>query len=129
MRYVAVFILALLVVACEATAVEPTPRPTATARPQRVNVQYVVTTSARNHEVSLTYENAGGNTEQLQVEIPERRWRKEMRVRRGAFLYVSVQNREDGGSVGCEILVDGVVVERAESSGAYVIATCSGSAR
>ena len=74
--------------------------------------------------VSLTYENESGNTEQKDgVELP---WRKMMSVEDGAFLYISAQNEQDSGSVVCEILVDGVKMEEASSSGAYVIATCSG---
>ena len=42
----------------------------------------------------------------------------------GEFLYFSVQNMGDSGSVGCTIEVDGEVAAKIESSGAYVIATC-----
>jgi hypothetical protein len=44
----------------------------------------------------------------------------------GDFVYLSVQNNTDSGSVSCAIKADGVEIERATSSGGYVIATCSG---
>lgn len=44
----------------------------------------------------------------------------------GAFVYLSVQNAEEYGSVTCRIIVDGVEVSVNTSSGAYVIATCEG---
>ncbi len=44
----------------------------------------------------------------------------------GAFVYISVQNRGDSGSVTCSITVDNVVVAENTSSGGYVIASCDG---
>ena len=44
----------------------------------------------------------------------------------GDFLYVSVQNDGDRGSVECSIYVDGVRVSNNYSSSAYGIATCEG---
>lgn len=46
--------------------------------------------------------------------------------KRGASLYLSLQNSEGFGSVTCRIEVDGKVVDSATSSGAYKIATCVG---
>lgn len=103
-------------------------RPTATPR-STYNVVYRVTTLRPSHPISLTYENETGNTEQLETRTNRQNlWTKRFEVARGEFLYVSVQNRAETGSVECEILIDGIVVEQAESQGAYVIATCSGSA-
>jgi hypothetical protein len=69
-------------------------------------------------------ENSSGNSEQKEtVVLP---WDQSFAVRRGQFVYVSAQNKDDGGSIRCEILVNGTVVEQAESTGAYTIATCSG---
>jgi hypothetical protein len=42
----------------------------------------------------------------------------------GGFLYISVQNQGEHGTVTCRITVDGVVVSENTSSGAYTIATC-----
>lgn len=46
----------------------------------------------------------------------------------GEFLYLSAQNSQDHGTIICRITVDGVVVAEVTSSGAYVIATCDGTA-
>ena len=45
---------------------------------------------------------------------------------RGDFAYVSAQNQRDEGTIYCEIFVNGVSWKRSQSSGAYVIASCSG---
>lgn len=86
-------------------------------------VTYKVTGTASR--ASLTYENEQGGTEQTKVGIP---WQQSMSVKRGAFLYLSVQNEGKIGSITCEIWVDGVKWKESTSSGAYVIASCSGSA-
>jgi hypothetical protein len=44
----------------------------------------------------------------------------------GAFVYFSVQNQSDSGEVSCSITTNGRTVSSNKSSGAYVIATCSG---
>ncbi len=44
----------------------------------------------------------------------------------GQFFYISAQNHEDKGTVTCTVEVDGQVVSINTSSGAYVIASCSG---
>lgn len=46
----------------------------------------------------------------------------------GSFVYFSVQNQNDSGDVSCSITSNGRSVSRNTSSGAYVIATCSGRA-
>lgn len=117
----------VVVVACEAES-EAAADPTDTPQVMTRAVTYIVTTSFSNHEVSLTYQNATGNSEQLQTVVQGREWKETFRADPGEFLYVSVQNRVESGTVACKIVVDGVVVEDAESSGAFVIATCSGRA-
>lgn len=44
----------------------------------------------------------------------------------GAFVYFSVQNDSDSGEVTCSITSNGRTVSSNKSSGAYVIASCSG---
>ena len=74
--------------------------------------------------VDLTYQNANDASEQMNdVAMP---WTLKFNARPGQFLYVSAQNQKQTGTVICEILLDGVVVKTARSSGAYVIASCSG---
>lgn len=98
-----------------------------TSTSTRRQVIYQVSTSSRSHPISLTYENQSGNSEQLDTTTRNGEWTKSLRLEPGDFMYVSVQNDQDSGTVECKILVDGRVVERAKSSGSYVIATCSGS--
>lgn len=89
-----------------------------------VNVEYRVDGTANS--VDLTIENSSGNTEQRDnVALP---YRQSFNVERGAFVYLSAQNNGERGTVECEIRVNGVPIETAESEGAYVIASCSGSA-
>jgi hypothetical protein len=94
--------------------------------PKEYQIKYSVTGSASH--ASLTYENATGGTEQIDgARVP---WQLEFTIPRGqrSFLYISAQNQDNSGSsIVCEIWVDGVPVKSATSSGAYVIATCSGS--
>jgi|SRR3990172_6512500 len=91
--------------------------------PTTYRVIYKVTGTASR--ASLTYENAQGGTEQTVVSIP---WQESMIVDSGDFLYLSAQNEGESGSVTCEIWVDGVKWKESTSRGAYVIASCSGSA-
>jgi hypothetical protein len=92
----------------------------APAEPRRV--VYEVSGSARS--ASLTIQNEQGGTEQMTVALP---WSRSMSVQPGAFVYVSAQNQDGSGSVTCDIKVDGVSLQSSTSSGAYVIAGCSGS--
>jgi Mycobacterium membrane protein len=84
-------------------------------------VQYQVQGTAKG--ASLTYQNAGGDTEQKDVSVP---WAVSLTMREGHFVYVLAQNKGETGTITCKILLDGVVVKTAESSGAYKIASCSG---
>lgn len=88
-----------------------------------VEVVYSVTGSAGS--VSITQRNVGGGTEQYDSSLPLSRsfW-----IRPGSFLYISAQNNGDSGDVNCAITRSGRTVQTASSSGAYVIATCSGTA-
>ena len=75
---------------------------------------------------SLTYSDANGGTRQSSgVSLPHGISLRN--VRRGDFLYISAQNDNASGSVTVEILVNGSSFKRSQSSGAYVIATASGS--
>lgn len=105
----------------------PAARSTATSGPgAERHVTYRVTTGERSAAISLTYENAGGNTEQLDTKTGHGQWQRSFTMARGSFAYVSAQRKEGSGTIKCEILIDGRVVESATSSGQYVIATCSG---
>lgn len=75
--------------------------------------------------VSLTYVNATGGTEQISTAgVP---WEKTFQMHYGDFVYISAQNNGESGSVICEIKLDGNAWKQSTSSGAYTIASCSGS--
>jgi hypothetical protein len=73
--------------------------------------------------VDVTYVNQSGGTEQKKVMVP---WQLGMRVAPGRFLYLSAQKTEETGTVHCQILVEGTVVQEAESSADFGIASVSG---
>ena len=75
-------------------------------------------------QASLTYENGQGGTQQEVVHLP---WRKTITAQAGDFIYISAQNENDYGGVIVGIGVDGQPFKESESSGAYTIATASGS--
>lgn len=83
-------------------------------------VEYIVTCGS----CDITYSNSGGNTQQ---ETISSRWTYTFKGEKDQFLYVSAQNNSSSGTVDVVIKVDGVAFKSANSSGAYVIATASGS--
>lgn len=85
-------------------------------------VAYLVTGSATS--AMLTYANAQGGTEQATVALP---WSAAYNMSQGDFLYISAQNQDSAGDVTTTIQVDGSTFKTSTSSGAYVIATASGS--
>jgi hypothetical protein len=87
-----------------------------------VSVKYDVTGSAQT--VFITYENQDGGTSQRDdVELP---WSTSFQSEKGAFVYISAQNLDDTGDVTVTIFRDGKNFKSSSSSGAYVIATASG---
>lgn len=94
----------------------------APARTTTYNIVYKVTGEV-NGRASLTYENESGGTEQRTVKLP---WEYKFKAERGDFLYISAQNEKDRGPIRCLITQNGASVQNASSSGAYVIAKCSG---
>lgn len=86
----------------------------------RVTYEITGTTSG----VSITLNNAQDGTEQGDYKLP---FRKTYEMQPGSFVYISAQNMYESGTVICKIYVDGEEVKTSTSSGAYVIATCSGS--
>jgi hypothetical protein len=86
-------------------------------------VEYRVTGTALT--VDLTIENSNGGTSQYSDEpLP---WSYSYTGRSDDFVYVSAQNQGDTGTVTATIYIDGDVYKTSTSSGAYVIATASGS--
>ena len=95
--------------------------------PATVTIEYFVSDTGGG-EVSLTYTNGDGNTEQQQIRLDAGgRWNQRYEMESGAFVSISAQRGAGGGAVRCTINADNTRIERAESSGAFVIAACSGS--
>lgn len=72
----------------------------------------------------LTYSNSSENTEQRSM---SGFWSYDFSGTSGQFVYISAQNNANSGTVSVQILRNGGVMKSASSSGAYVIATASGS--
>lgn len=73
---------------------------------------------------AVTYQNAQGGTEQRTVAVP---WSLDLSAARpGQFLYIAAQNKEAHGRLAVPIVVDGTEFKRSDSSGAYSIASASG---
>jgi hypothetical protein len=87
------------------------------------NVEYEVTGSAKS--VSITMQNATGGTEQKSNEpLP---FKSSFTAKNGTFVYISAQNDGESGNVTATIKVNGNVFQTSTSTGAYVIASASGS--
>ncbi len=85
-------------------------------------VEYEITGTARLVDVTLS--NATGGTEQYgNVHVP---CTYSFDSFPNYFLYISAQNQTGGGSVVVSIYIKGNLYKTASSSGAYVIATASG---
>lgn len=88
-----------------------------------IDVVYKVVGSAG--EVSVTYENEDGGVSQISsVPTP---WEYKFEGEEGQFVYISAQNQNASGTVTVIIERDGKSWKSSSSSGAYVIATASGS--
>lgn len=81
---------------------------------------------------AVTMRSESGGTIQLDVALPMTNTQtgtaglESTLFKRGAGLYISLQNSEAAGSVTCRIEVDGKVIDEATSSGGYKIASCVG---
>jgi hypothetical protein len=82
---------------------------------------------------SITYQTASGTAQQSDVDIPltpkggAKGAGISFTMNDGDFVYLSIQNSTENGSVTCSIEVDGVEVATNTSHGAFAIADCSGS--
>jgi hypothetical protein len=86
------------------------------------DVEYKVTGTAI--KVDITIENEDGGTSQYDdVSVP---WSYAFKGEPGDFVYVSAQNQGQTGTVTATIYRDGEIFKTSTSSGAYVIATASG---
>ena len=88
-----------------------------------IEVKYEVTGTASS--VDVTYENSDGGTSQSSnVSVP---WEYSFTGNPGDFVYISAQNQGSSGTVTTKILTDGDKFKSSTSTGAYVIASASGS--
>lgn len=86
-------------------------------------VIYEITGTA--DKVDVTLSNASGGTEQYDdVYLPKK---YDYGSFSDSFLYISAQNQGDSGSVTVSIYINGRLFKTSRSSGAYVIASASGS--
>ena len=89
----------------------------------KIKVKYEVTGSA--NRVDVTYENEdGGISQENNVIVP---WSYSFKGDSGDFVYISAQNQGESGTVTVTIYKDGSKFKRSTSSGAYCIASASGS--
>lgn len=98
-------------------------RSAAAATVDDYDVTYRITGTART--VDITMSDSDGDTVQ-QSDLPVPVVKVERHMHSGEFAYISAQNQGESGTVTCTIELDGVPVKTSTSSGAYVIATCSG---
>lgn len=109
-----------------ARSTSPSALSTSPPRVACCDIEYRVTVPGSGR-ADITMTNAGGNTEQHSKFLP---YSAQFHVPPGTFLYLSAQSTDDVGQrITCEIVSNGKVIETATSTGRYVIATCSGSAR
>lgn len=69
----------------------------------------------------ITYATPSGQEQKNGAAVP---WRKTLRTKDFEMLSISAQN-QGGGTITCEIEVDGKLVKRSKSTGAYAIAMCT----
>jgi hypothetical protein len=86
-------------------------------------IVYTVTDST-DVAVSLTYQRADG--EAIQLHVADTPWRKRLSARSGAELSVSAQRGAEPGTVHCEIRNGDILIDLAESTGAFATVTCHG---
>ena len=74
----------------------------------------------------VTYEYQGSTQQESNIYPGD--WVKSYKAEKGDFVYISAQNQNKAGTVTVEIYVDNKLFKTATSTGAYVIASASGSA-
>lgn len=87
-------------------------------------VVYTVGGSASQVDVTFSNDGTGGSSQENGVSVP---WTKTLTIPDDVINSYSLmpQNQGKTGTVSCEITVDGKVVARQQSSGAYALVTCS----
>lgn len=95
--------------------------PAAPATPNNTRtVTYRIGGTATN--AKITYSTPSGQEQQNGAHVP---WKKTFTIKRGEYTSTVVSARNaDGGTITCEISVDGKVTKQAESSGEDAIVSC-----
>lgn len=134
MRYITMVLLAVLALAgCNGkTPVAQTPpRVTPIITTHTVVYEAEAPDSEGPRTANYTLRSSDGGTVQGDIDLPLKNQNGTLGLTftgfgTGAFVYLSVQNGDEYGSVTCRITVDGAVVSENTSSGGFTIATCQG---
>ena len=86
-------------------------------------VEYTVESNRNGFDI--TYTNDGGNTEQKKIN--SNKWKTTFNGKPGAFVSISAQTLKENAKISVKIIYNGKTIEKAKSSGDYVIASASGS--
>lgn len=89
--------------------------------------QYSYEVSGTSGDYNVTLEASPSGTEQYSNVGNDWWYKWEQTGNNPRFLYISAQNQNDFGTVIVKIIRDGITIATNSSSGAYVIATSSGS--
>ena len=101
---------------------EPAPTATTSSEPAEDGTHTVVYKVAGTAtKGSVTYGTPSGQEQTNGVRLP---WAKTLKVEAFDILVITAQNG-GGGTITCSITVDGKVVKRGKSSGAYAVVTCT----
>lgn len=123
--WVAIIIIGLAAVLAWSAGQDDEPAPRSTAgdvfrSPGEVTVRVEGAGDASNVTIGVD----GSITQGTDLDLPLERT---VEVDAGGFVSVSAQRSSGNtGPVACRIMADGVVVDEAESSGPYVVVSCSG---
>ncbi len=131
MKMIALIPVALLAAGCAATADPNIAAPvasgshhaeqkTAGQKPADGAHAVVYTVGGTARKGSITYMTPSGQEQRNGVKVP---WHTKLRANDGTLLGVTAQN-SGGGTITCEISVDGKLLKRGRSSGAYAVVTC-----
>jgi hypothetical protein len=126
MKIVAMLAFAAVLAACGSSGTHSESEPISATRPTVHHVVYFVDGTARGADLTLSTPT-GLSQQSADVPVINRQGLRGLRFvfPPGARLYLSAQN-SGVGSIDCRIEVDGKIVSRNESAGAYSIVTCQG---
>jgi hypothetical protein len=115
-------VILVVVIAVVATCLL-SPSPESSAPTVLPHVVYKITGTAQRVDVTLS-NDTGGTEQYSNVYVPREYWYPTFS---DDFVYISAQNQGESGSVTVSIYVNDALFKTSTSSGAYVIATASGS--